>query len=102
MTKGLRLQSTEKSDEKSFLAFLKKHVQKKPLIRLMAGDTASDLNQIFSNLENWLKETHHGVSQKYLQKYLDEYVYLFDRSKNQAKKFQTLMSLLLKPSKNSS
>jgi hypothetical protein len=31
------------------------------------------------NLKNWLRGTHHSVSQKHLQKYLDEYHYRFNR-----------------------
>ena len=34
---------------------------------------------IFGNLKTWLRGTFHGVSRKHLQRYLDEFVYRFDR-----------------------
>jgi len=35
----------------------------------------------FSNLQAWLNGTHHGVEPKYLQSYLDECVFRFNRRK---------------------
>ena len=34
---------------------------------------------VFSNLKAWLLGTHHGVSSKHLQAYLNEYVFRFNR-----------------------
>lgn len=34
---------------------------------------------VISNLKTWLRGTFHGVSSKHLQRYLDEFVYRFDR-----------------------
>ena len=34
---------------------------------------------VFGNLKAWLRGTFHGVSPKHLQRYLDEFVYRFDR-----------------------
>jgi len=34
---------------------------------------------VISNLKTWLRGTFHGVSPKHLQRYLDEFVYRFDR-----------------------
>lgn len=34
---------------------------------------------VFSNLKTWLLGTHHGVSPKHLQAYLNEYVFRFNR-----------------------
>jgi transposase-like protein len=34
---------------------------------------------VFGNLKTWLRGTFHGVSRKHLQRYLDEFVYRFDR-----------------------
>ena len=33
----------------------------------------------FSNLKTWMMGTHHGVSQKHLPAYLDEFVFRFSR-----------------------
>lgn len=37
------------------------------------------IHLVFSNLKTWLRGTHHGVSGKHLQSYLNEYVYRFNR-----------------------
>lgn len=34
---------------------------------------------VFSNLKTWLQGTHHGVSRKHLQAYLNEFVFRFNR-----------------------
>ncbi len=34
---------------------------------------------IFSNLKTWLRGTYHGVSKKHLDRYLQEFVYRFNR-----------------------
>ena len=34
---------------------------------------------VFSNLKNWLGGTHHGVSAKHLQAYLNEFTFRFNR-----------------------
>jgi hypothetical protein len=34
---------------------------------------------VFGNLKTWLRGTFHGVSLKHLQRYLDEFVFRFDR-----------------------
>jgi hypothetical protein len=40
---------------------------------------ASSLLVSFSNLKTWLKGTHHGVGQKHLPSYVDEFVFRFSR-----------------------
>jgi transposase-like protein len=37
------------------------------------------IHRVFGNLKTWLRGTFHGVSGKHLQRYLDEFVYRFDR-----------------------
>ena len=37
------------------------------------------IHLIFSNLKAWIIGTHHGVSDKHLQAYLNEYVFRFNR-----------------------
>lgn len=37
------------------------------------------VHTVFGNLKTWLRGTFHGVSGKHLQRYLDEFVYRFDR-----------------------
>ena len=33
---------------------------------------------MFSNLKSWLRGTYHGVSRKYLPRYLDEFAFRFN------------------------
>jgi transposase-like protein len=37
------------------------------------------IHLVFSNLKAWINGTHHGVSRKHLQAYLNEYVFRFNR-----------------------
>lgn len=37
------------------------------------------IHRVFSNLKNWLQGTHHGVSAKHLQAYLNEFTFRFNR-----------------------
>jgi len=37
------------------------------------------IHLVFSNLKTWLNGTHHSVSQRHLQAYLNEYVFRFNR-----------------------
>ena len=37
------------------------------------------VHTIFSNLKTWLRGTYHGVSKKHLDRYLQEFVYRFNR-----------------------
>jgi len=38
----------------------------------------------FSNLKSWLRGTYHGVSRKYLPRYLDEFSFRFNLRGNEA------------------
>jgi hypothetical protein len=47
---------------------------------------------VFSNLNAWLNGTHHGVEPRYLQRYVDEFVFRFNwRTTPTA--FQTLLGI---------
>jgi transposase-like protein len=37
------------------------------------------IHLVFSNLQTWIRGTHHGVSHRHLQAYLNEYVFRFNR-----------------------
>jgi transposase-like protein len=39
---------------------------------------------VFSNLKSWLRGTYHGVSRKYLPRYLDEFSFRFNHRGNEA------------------
>ena len=51
------------------------------------------IHRVFGNLKTWLDGTHHGVSQKHLPHYLNEFVFRFNRRKTPMAAFQTLLGL---------
>lgn len=58
-----------------------------------AARLAPHIHRVFSNLKTWLMGTHHGVEPKYLQAYLDEYVFRFNRRQTPMAAFQTLLGI---------
>ena len=48
---------------------------------------------IISNLKAWLIGTHHGVSGKHLQAYLNEFIFRFNRRRTPMAAFQTLLGI---------
>ena len=46
---------------------------------------------LFGNLKTWLRGTFHGVSPKPLQRYLDEFVFRFDRRWQEAELFSRVL-----------
>ncbi len=51
------------------------------------------VHRTFSNLETWLRGTHHGVSGKHLPHYVDELVFRFDRRRAPMAAFRSLLGL---------
>ena len=106
----IRLAKTERADEESIKTFLNQNVAKGTIIRsdgwrgysktaLKGYHHAPSLKQAlhihraFGNLKTWLNGTHHGVSPKYLQAYLHEFVFRFNRRKTPMAAFQTLLGI---------
>jgi transposase-like protein len=58
-----------------------------------ASRLAPHVHRVFSNLKTWLMGTHHGVEPKYLQAYLDEFVFRFNRRQTPMAAFQTLLGI---------
>lgn len=54
---------------------------------------AVHIHRAFSNLKTWLAGTHHGVEPKYLQHYLDEFVFRFNRRITPMAAFQSLLGI---------
>jgi len=50
-------------------------------------------DRAIGNLQQWLVGTHHGVSRRHLQVYLDEFVFRHNRRKNPMAAFQRLLGL---------
>lgn len=58
-----------------------------------AHQVAPHVHRVFSNLKAWLNGTHHGVEPRYLQRYLDEFVFRFNRRNTPMAAFQTLLGI---------
>jgi len=58
-----------------------------------AHRVAPHIHRVFSNLKAWLNGTHHGVEPKYLQRYLDEFIFRFNRRNTPMAAFQTLLGI---------
>lgn len=56
-------------------------------------ELAPHIHRVFSNLKSWLIGIHHGVDPKYIQAYLDEYVFRFNRRGTPMAAFQTLLGI---------
>ena len=106
----IRLAKTERADEESIKNFLNQTVAKGSIIRsdgwrgysetALKGyhhapslKLALHIHRAFGNLKTWLIGTHHGVSPKYLQAYLHEFVFRFNRRKTPMAAFQTLLGI---------
>ena len=50
-------------------------------------------HRAISNLKAWLLGTHHGVSRKHLQPYLNEFAFRFNRRRTPMAAFQTLLGI---------
>jgi hypothetical protein len=48
---------------------------------------------VVSNLKAWLNGTHHGVEPQHLPRYLDEFVFRFNRRTPPMAAFQTLRGI---------
>jgi len=70
-----------------------KHVKKVQDSPQSASRLAPHIHRVFSNLKTWLLGTHHGVDPKYLQVYLDEFVFRFNRRQVPMAAFQTLLGI---------
>lgn len=114
----LRLEVIAHADEETIGTFLKENVLSGTLVRTdgwrgysqtalsgykhtarvqgspaMAHQLAPHIHRVFSNLKTWLQGTHHGVEAKYLQSYLNEYVFRFNRRNTPMAAFQTLLGI---------
>lgn len=116
----LRLSILKNANEESLRAFLEKNVSTgstmrtdgwrgysdqalagyKHRVRIVrtperAHKVAPHIHRVFSNLKTWLTGTHHGVDPKYLQTYLDEFAFRFNRRITPMAAFQTLLGISL-------
>ncbi|PIY16419.1 MAG: DDE transposase [Elusimicrobia bacterium CG_4_10_14_3_um_filter_49_12_50_7] len=113
----LRLYAIKHADAKTIKKFLESNVVKGSFVRtdgwrgyskdalidykhekkiqgeLKAHQLAPHIHRVFSNLKTWLQGTHHGVEPKYLQGYLDEFVFRFNRRQTPMATFRSLLGI---------
>ena len=107
----IRLATAANANEESIGKFLMQNIEKGATIqtdgwkgysktalspyhhRQTPGIKASHIHRAFGNLKTWLNGTHHGVDPKYLQTYLDEFVFRFNRRQTPMAAFQTLLGI---------
>ena len=53
------------------------------------------IHQMFSNLKGWACGVYHGLRGKYLQTYLDEFVFRFNRRRSPHAGFRSLFAIAL-------
>lgn len=108
----IRLSVTERADEISIKQFLTQNIAKGSTIKTdgwkgysktaladyiheaTIGHAALHIHRAFGNLKTWINGTYHGVNSKYLQNYLDEFVFRYNRRQTPMAAFQTLLGLV--------
>ena len=50
-------------------------------------------HRIFANLKTWGLGVYHGLRRKYLQSYLDEFVFRFNRRRSRHAAFRSLLAI---------
>lgn len=68
-----------------------KHIQIKGETQMEIAEGLPHIHRVFSNLKAWLIGTHHGVSPKHLQAYLNEFTFRFNRRRIPMAAFQTAL-----------
>jgi len=51
------------------------------------------VHRIFANLKVWALGVYHGLRRKYLQSYLDEFVFRFNRRRTRHAAFRSLLGI---------
>ncbi len=70
-----------------------RHVVVKGESQVEIAEGLPHVHRVFSNLKAWLIGTHHGVSPKHLQAYLNEFTFRFNRRRMPMAAFQTALGL---------
>ena len=73
---------------------LDRHDHRPKVVGRMAGHALlPSIHRAFSNLKRWLLGTLHGVRQPHLKRYLDEFVFRWNRRRVTATAFESLLGL---------
>jgi len=108
----LRLRMVPNATEQSLLGFIQDNIEPGSVIRtdgwsgynnvegagyhheiVYDARALPHVHRVFSNLKTWLLGTHHGVSKKHLQAYLNEFVFRFNRRFSPMSAFQTVLGI---------
>jgi transposase-like protein len=105
----VRLRHIEDVTGLSLISFIKDNVEKDSIIMTDDFPGYNNVNRqgyihrikeelplahlVVSNLKTWIKGTFHGVSEKHLQAYLNEFTFRFNRRKTPMAAFQTVLGL---------
>jgi len=114
----VRLRRIPDASSRSLMEFVKRHIRKgttvitdgwqgySPLSSLgyrhivRAGESSvavakqlPRIHRVFGNLKSWLIGTHHGVSPKHLQAYLNEFAFRFNRRMTPAEAFLSVLGI---------
>jgi len=74
---------------------LERHTHVGKTVGLMAGHVVLPwVHRAFSNLKRWLMGTLHGVRKQHTQRYLDEFVFRWNRRRRTAAAFDSLLGLV--------
>ncbi len=52
------------------------------------------IHRVFANFKRWALGTYHGVRKPHLRRYLDEFVFRWNRRRHMKSSFDTLLKLL--------
>lgn len=105
----IRMRQVPTASSENLLKFIQDHVDKNSIIITDGWEGYSRINQIgykhhivnelvhihraFSNLKTWINGTHHGVSRKHLQAYLNEYTFRYNRRHVPFEAFNSLLGI---------
>lgn len=105
----VRLRHIEDVRESSLIEFIKNIIEKDSTIITDEFPSYRNINRygynheieeklplahlVISNLKTWIKGTFHGVSDKHLQAYLNEFTFRFNRRKTPMAAFQRILGL---------
>lgn len=61
--------------------------------RVVTSASLDRIHMSFGNFKTWILGTHHGVSSKHMQAYVNEFVFRHNRRANPMAAFQTILGL---------
>src|SRR5204863_3960292 len=70
-----------------------RHVVKRGKSSVEVAEKLPHVHRVFSNLKAWLIGTHHGVSSKHLQAYLNEFAFRYNHRGNLFRAFKIVLGL---------